>query len=235
MRVIDAAIALYTLPRAWQEKSTGRWVSPARRGPSGGPGGRTPTRAGRANRADQTRMPEAGSAALCAHAGLPVPAAPASCGPTRAGRPDGGAQHRAGRTRARRGPHAVDSRGPRGHPTPSTGWGPAGHRAGSARTSEARTWWTQGRRSRASGRPAQPRDLARGPAGSTGARGGVHLVHAAAAAGLLERSTTWPCSSPSESTRPSGGGQDLAGPGAAAGHSGAQGRLGMATVAGFSP
>jgi Sel1 repeat len=31
MRVIDAAIALYTLPRAWQEKSTGRWVSPARR------------------------------------------------------------------------------------------------------------------------------------------------------------------------------------------------------------
>jgi biofilm PGA synthesis N-glycosyltransferase PgaC len=30
MRTIDAAIALYTLPRAWREKSTGRWVSPAR-------------------------------------------------------------------------------------------------------------------------------------------------------------------------------------------------------------
>lgn len=42
MRVIDAAIALYTLPRAWQEKSTGRWVSPARRGPSGGPGAEPP-------------------------------------------------------------------------------------------------------------------------------------------------------------------------------------------------
>jgi len=44
MRVIDAAIALYTLPRAWQEKSTGRWVSPARRDltgdgvPPSGPG-----------------------------------------------------------------------------------------------------------------------------------------------------------------------------------------------------
>jgi TPR repeat protein len=36
MRTIDAAIALYTLPRAWQEKSTGRWVSPARRDPLGG-------------------------------------------------------------------------------------------------------------------------------------------------------------------------------------------------------
>ena len=31
MRTIDAWIALYTLPRAWREKSTGRWVSPARR------------------------------------------------------------------------------------------------------------------------------------------------------------------------------------------------------------
>jgi cellulose synthase/poly-beta-1,6-N-acetylglucosamine synthase-like glycosyltransferase len=31
MRMIDAGIALYTLPRAWREKSTGRWVSPARR------------------------------------------------------------------------------------------------------------------------------------------------------------------------------------------------------------
>ncbi len=36
MRTIDAAIALYTLPRAWREKSTGRWVSPARRDPTGG-------------------------------------------------------------------------------------------------------------------------------------------------------------------------------------------------------
>jgi poly-beta-1,6-N-acetyl-D-glucosamine synthase len=31
MRMVDAGIALYTLPRAWREKSTGRWVSPARR------------------------------------------------------------------------------------------------------------------------------------------------------------------------------------------------------------
>ena len=36
MRIIDAAIAVYTLPRAWREKSTGRWVSPARRDPAGG-------------------------------------------------------------------------------------------------------------------------------------------------------------------------------------------------------
>jgi len=36
MRTIDAAIAVYTLPRAWREKSTGRWVSPARRDPTGG-------------------------------------------------------------------------------------------------------------------------------------------------------------------------------------------------------
>ena len=36
MRSIDAAIALYTLPRAWREKSTGRWVSPARRDPGSG-------------------------------------------------------------------------------------------------------------------------------------------------------------------------------------------------------
>ena len=31
MKVTDAAIALYTLPRAWTERSTGRWVSPPRR------------------------------------------------------------------------------------------------------------------------------------------------------------------------------------------------------------
>ena len=31
MRVTDAVIALYTLPRAWSEKSSGRWVSPPRR------------------------------------------------------------------------------------------------------------------------------------------------------------------------------------------------------------
>jgi len=31
MRVTDAAVALYTLPRAWQEQSNGRWVSPTRR------------------------------------------------------------------------------------------------------------------------------------------------------------------------------------------------------------
>ena len=36
MRTIDAAIAVYTLSRAWREKSTGRWVSPARRDPTGG-------------------------------------------------------------------------------------------------------------------------------------------------------------------------------------------------------
>ena len=36
MRTIDAAIAVYTLPRAWREKSNGRWVSPARRDPTGG-------------------------------------------------------------------------------------------------------------------------------------------------------------------------------------------------------
>ena len=36
MRTIDAAIAIYTLPRAWREESTGRWVSPARRDPAGG-------------------------------------------------------------------------------------------------------------------------------------------------------------------------------------------------------
>ena len=35
MRTIDAAIAVYTLSRAWREKSTGRWVSPARRDPTG--------------------------------------------------------------------------------------------------------------------------------------------------------------------------------------------------------
>jgi cellulose synthase/poly-beta-1,6-N-acetylglucosamine synthase-like glycosyltransferase len=32
-RIVDAGIALYTIPRAWQERSTGRWVSPARRDP----------------------------------------------------------------------------------------------------------------------------------------------------------------------------------------------------------
>ncbi|MQA07571.1 MAG: glycosyltransferase [Pseudonocardiaceae bacterium] len=31
MRMLDAAITLYSLPRAWLERSTGRWVSPARR------------------------------------------------------------------------------------------------------------------------------------------------------------------------------------------------------------
>jgi biofilm PGA synthesis N-glycosyltransferase PgaC len=31
MKVTDAAIALYSLPRAWTERSTGRWVSPPRR------------------------------------------------------------------------------------------------------------------------------------------------------------------------------------------------------------
>jgi cellulose synthase/poly-beta-1,6-N-acetylglucosamine synthase-like glycosyltransferase len=36
LRVVDAAIALYTLPRAWQERSTGRWVSPTRRAPNTG-------------------------------------------------------------------------------------------------------------------------------------------------------------------------------------------------------
>jgi cellulose synthase/poly-beta-1,6-N-acetylglucosamine synthase-like glycosyltransferase len=38
MRTVDAWIALYALPRAWREKSTGRWVSPARRDPTGGAG-----------------------------------------------------------------------------------------------------------------------------------------------------------------------------------------------------
>jgi biofilm PGA synthesis N-glycosyltransferase PgaC len=36
VRIIDAWLALYTLPRAWREKSTGRWVSPTRRDPSQG-------------------------------------------------------------------------------------------------------------------------------------------------------------------------------------------------------
>jgi poly-beta-1,6-N-acetyl-D-glucosamine synthase len=36
VRIIDASLALYTLPLAWQEKSTGRWVSPTRRDPSQG-------------------------------------------------------------------------------------------------------------------------------------------------------------------------------------------------------
>jgi len=31
LRTVDAAIALYTLPRAWRERSTGRWTSPTRR------------------------------------------------------------------------------------------------------------------------------------------------------------------------------------------------------------
>jgi biofilm PGA synthesis N-glycosyltransferase PgaC len=31
MKVVDAAIALYSLPRAWRERSSGQWVSPARR------------------------------------------------------------------------------------------------------------------------------------------------------------------------------------------------------------
>ena len=31
MRVTDAAVALYTLPRAWMERSNGQWVSPPRR------------------------------------------------------------------------------------------------------------------------------------------------------------------------------------------------------------
>ena len=32
LRMVDAAIALYALPRAWAERSTGSWVSPQRRG-----------------------------------------------------------------------------------------------------------------------------------------------------------------------------------------------------------
>jgi poly-beta-1,6-N-acetyl-D-glucosamine synthase len=31
LRIVDSLIALYTLPRAWTERSTGRWVSPTRR------------------------------------------------------------------------------------------------------------------------------------------------------------------------------------------------------------
>jgi cellulose synthase/poly-beta-1,6-N-acetylglucosamine synthase-like glycosyltransferase len=31
VRIIDASLALYTLPAAWREKSSGRWVSPTRR------------------------------------------------------------------------------------------------------------------------------------------------------------------------------------------------------------
>jgi hypothetical protein len=33
MRVVDAAITLYTLPRAFVARSTGRWTSPTRRPP----------------------------------------------------------------------------------------------------------------------------------------------------------------------------------------------------------
>jgi hypothetical protein len=31
MKITDAAIALFTLPRAWLDRSTGQWVSPTRR------------------------------------------------------------------------------------------------------------------------------------------------------------------------------------------------------------
>jgi biofilm PGA synthesis N-glycosyltransferase PgaC len=56
MRSIDAAIALYTLPRAWREKSTGRWVSPARRDPGSG---RTSAPAVRPTLPLRSRQPEA--------------------------------------------------------------------------------------------------------------------------------------------------------------------------------
>jgi cellulose synthase/poly-beta-1,6-N-acetylglucosamine synthase-like glycosyltransferase len=35
LRILDAAIALYALPRAWAEQSTGRWTSPTRRRAAG--------------------------------------------------------------------------------------------------------------------------------------------------------------------------------------------------------
>ena len=56
MRTIDAVIALYTLGRAWREKSTGQWVSPARRDLTGGgaihPVGRLQQRPAEADLAD---------------------------------------------------------------------------------------------------------------------------------------------------------------------------------------
>ena len=56
MRIIDAAIALYTLPRAWREKSTGRWVSPTRRDPNRS---RNSHRGGRLQEAPLIRRQEA--------------------------------------------------------------------------------------------------------------------------------------------------------------------------------
>jgi biofilm PGA synthesis N-glycosyltransferase PgaC len=35
MRTVDAGIALYSLPKAWTERSTGTWKSPVRRAPMG--------------------------------------------------------------------------------------------------------------------------------------------------------------------------------------------------------
>ena len=74
MRTVDAAIALYTLPRAWREKSTGRWVSPARRAPVGGA---VPRPAGEA--AERQAEP-AGPASPAGHAS-PVEPVAASGGP----------------------------------------------------------------------------------------------------------------------------------------------------------
>jgi biofilm PGA synthesis N-glycosyltransferase PgaC len=73
MRMIDAAIALYTLPRAWREKSTGRWVSPARRAPVGGA---VPRPAGEAAERQAEPAGPAGPAS-------PVEPAAASGGPAR--------------------------------------------------------------------------------------------------------------------------------------------------------
>jgi len=66
MRTIDAAIALYTLGRAWREKSTGQWVSPARRDLTGSgalhPVGRLQERSVEADLADARTYAEAAEA-----------------------------------------------------------------------------------------------------------------------------------------------------------------------------
>ena len=66
MRTIDAAIALYTLGRAWREKSTGQWVSPARRDLTGSgaihPVGRLQERPVEADLADARTYAEAAEA-----------------------------------------------------------------------------------------------------------------------------------------------------------------------------
>src|SRR5262249_42813033 len=134
MRTIDAAIALYTLPRAWQERSTGRWVSPARRDPLGGtavhPVPRLRERQGEPEPAHAPRGDPAAAQAAArppAPPGAPLGPPPRPAGPGRGPQgvaqsrrdraPRGGeqprdpARDRAGPAGAGRGPHLVDPGG----------------------------------------------------------------------------------------------------------------------------